>query len=205
MAAEPVIVSAAVEGVTDEAVVRKLIAMAGGRAGYVYGKNGKSALRQRIAGYANAAQFTPWVVLVDLNGEAPCPATLVQTWLPQPVPGLCFRVVVREVEAWLMADAASLARFLRIAQGQIPEDPDACMHPKELLVSLARGSRSRDVRADMVPRPGSGRSVGPAYTSRLVEFVELYWRPDHAAQHSESLRRATMCLRRLCAPSPSRR
>jgi hypothetical protein len=36
------------------------------------------------------------------------------------------------------------------------------------VVELARYSRRRDIREDMVPRPGSGRSVGAAYTSRLI-------------------------------------
>ena len=43
-------ISAAVEGIVDEAVVRKLIAHVGATPGPVYGKQGKSFLRQRIAG-----------------------------------------------------------------------------------------------------------------------------------------------------------
>jgi hypothetical protein len=49
----------------------------------------------------------------------------------------------------------------------------------------------------MIPREGSGRAVGPAYTSRLIEYVETAWRPREAAQRSESLRRALVCLERL--------
>jgi hypothetical protein len=41
--AEPVVVSAAVEGLIDEAVVRSLIQEVGGCAGPVYGKNGKAS------------------------------------------------------------------------------------------------------------------------------------------------------------------
>jgi hypothetical protein len=43
-----VVVSAAVEGIVDEAVVRKLIVEAGGRPGTVYGKSGKAFLRRLI-------------------------------------------------------------------------------------------------------------------------------------------------------------
>ena len=43
---EPVIIRAAVEGIVDEAVVRRLIAYVGGRLGTVYGKEGKEHLRQ---------------------------------------------------------------------------------------------------------------------------------------------------------------
>jgi hypothetical protein len=34
---------------------------------------------------------------------------------------------------------------------------------KEAMVDLARRSRRRDIREDMMPRSGSERSVGPTY------------------------------------------
>ena len=77
-------ISAAVEGIVDEAVVRTLIAHAGATPGPVYGKQGKSFLRQRIAGYSNAARWTPWIVLVDLNHDGDCAPPLRATWLAQP-------------------------------------------------------------------------------------------------------------------------
>jgi len=43
------VISAAVEGIVDEAVVRKLIAHAHGTPGDVYGRQGKSFLRQKLA------------------------------------------------------------------------------------------------------------------------------------------------------------
>ena len=42
--ANGVVVSAAVEGVVDEAVVRKLIVLSGATPGTIYGKQGKSSL-----------------------------------------------------------------------------------------------------------------------------------------------------------------
>jgi hypothetical protein len=47
-----IVISAAVEGIVDEAVVRKLIAHADATLGDVYGKQGKSFLRQKIAAAA---------------------------------------------------------------------------------------------------------------------------------------------------------
>jgi len=192
-----VIISAAVEGLVDEAVVRKLIAHAGGCPGTVYGKQGKEPLRQKIGGYNNAAHHAPWVVLVDLDHEEECAPPLRAEWISNPASHLCFRVAVREIEAWLMADAETLAAHLSVARSAVPADPQALPHPKIAMVNLARRSRRSAVRTDMVPREGSGRSVGPAYTSRLVEYVENRWRPDAAAQRSESLRRAIACLERL--------
>src|SRR2546426_5497626 len=175
------VISAAVEGIVDEAVVRKLIAHADATPGDVYGKQGKSFLRQKIAGYNNAAQRMPWIILVDLDSDDDCAPPLRNAWLPQPAPYLCFRVAVREVEAWLLADAERLAGFLTVALSRLPPDPERLDDPKTTMVSLARASRRRDIREDMVPRPESSRQVGPAYASRLIEFVSSCWRPAVAA------------------------
>jgi hypothetical protein len=194
---ELVVVSAAVEGIVDEAVVRKLIVQTGGRPGTVYGKNGKPYLRRQIEGYNNAAKRLPWLVLVDLDRDAECAPPLCEQWLPDPALYLCFRVAVREVEAWLMADGESLSSFLSVARSRIAAEPEQLFDPKTEMVNLARHSRRRQIREDMVPRERSGRQVGPAYASRLMEYVETGWRPEVAAQRAESLRRAIDCLRRL--------
>lgn len=190
-------ISAAVEGLVDESVARRLIVLAGGRPGPVYGKNGKSFLRQRILGYNNAARHFPWLVLVDLDRDADCAPPVREEWLPDPAPNLCFRVAVREVESWLMADAETLAGFLSVARSRIPPNPENLGDPKVVMVNLARHSRRLPIRVDMVPRPGSGRVVGPAYVSRLVEYIQDRWRPEIAAKKSDSLRRAIECLRNL--------
>ena len=200
MSVSPVI-SAAVEGIVDEAVVRRLITHVGGRPGDVYGKNGKKALLKKIAGYNNAARHAPWVVLVDLDLDADCAPPLTESWLPEPASRICFRIAVREIEAWLMGDAQTLSTYLSVAQSQISRVPESLEHPKDVMVNLARRSRRRDIRKDMVPRTNGGRPVGPAYSSRLAEYAENKWRPEVAAERSESLRRAICCLTRL-VPAP---
>jgi len=196
------IISAAVEGIVDEVVVRKLIVHAGGTAGDVYGKQGKAFLQRRMPGYNNAARHAPWIVLLDLNDDAECAPPLRKTWLPDPAPHLCFRVAVRAIEAWLLADREKLAEFLGLARRKLCYDPEALDNPKATMVDLARKSRRRDIQADMVPRPGSGRPVGPAYASRLIEFADRHWRPQVAAHHADSLMRAIRCLRRLIERQP---
>lgn len=163
----------------------------------MYGKNGKPFLKDRIDGYNSAARHAPWVVLIDLDTEEDCAPPIRATWLPHPVPQMCFRVAVRAVEAWLMADAEALARFLRIARGRIAADPESLERPKQAMVNLARQSRSGDIRQDLVPRESSGRTEGPAYTSRLIEYATDLWRPDVAEARADSLRRTVACLRRL--------
>lgn len=192
-------ISAAVEGIVDEAVVRRLISLAGATPGTVYGKRGKLWLRQKIRSFNNAARWAAWVVLVDLDHDYDCAPPLRAEWLPQPAQHLCFRVAVREIEAWFLSDAESLAGFLRVSRNRIPADPERLDHPKAVLVDLARSSRQKAIRDDMVPRKGSGRQVGPAYASRLIEFASSSWRPEVAAQRSDSLTRAIGCLKRMAA------
>ncbi len=124
---------------------------------------------------------------------------MCQDWVPHPAPHLCFRVAVRALEAWLLADTDAVASYLSVAKTRVPADPEAEAHPKRTLVNIARLSRRPAIAKDMVPREGSGRSEGPAYASRIVEFASLHWRPEVAAERSDSLRRAIACLRRLAA------
>ena len=187
--AAPASISSAVEGLVDEAIIRKLIQEAGADAGPVYGKTGKGRLRRQIAGYNQAARFHPWVVLVDLDQDADCAPILREAWLPSPARHTCFRIFVRAAEAWLIADTEGLARFLGISRSRIPADPERLPSPKDVMISLARHSSRREIEEDMVPRPRSGRVAGPAYSSRMIEFVSRDWRPDAAQRNSDSLRR----------------
>lgn len=195
-----VIISAAVEGNVDEAVARSLIHFAGAIPGRIYGKNGKQALKRKISGFNKAAQFNPWIVLIDLDHDADCPPPLCQMWVNRPSPFLCFRIAVREIETWLLSDRENASKFLKVNARIIPKDLEKIDYPKEFMVNLARQSRSSAIRQDMVPRPGGGRSVGPAYSSRLIEFVTSsvnLWRPGVAIRHSDSLGRSINCLRRI--------
>lgn len=187
---------AAVEGKTDKVVVECLLAHVGAELGPVYVAEGKPNLKKRIAGYNQAADQFPWLVLVDLDSDG-CAPSLRTAWLPHPAPKLCFRVAVHAVEAWLLADAETLASFLQVARRNIPANPESLPNPKAALVRLAEASHCRAIREDIVPHPESGRRVGPAYTSRIIEYASRYWRPGAAALHAESLARTIRCLRNL--------
>jgi hypothetical protein len=190
----PIIVSGAVEGLIDEAVLSRLIHEAGGVLGPVFGKSGKEHLRQRMNAYNRAAQFAPWVVLVDLDRDADCAPPFREVWLPQAARLMCFRCAIRAVESWLLGDAGALAGFLGVAVARIPSEPEALPDPKRSMVELAQHSRRRSVRNEMVPSPGSGQREGPGYSGRMIEFAQSYWRPDEAAQRVDSL---AHCRRRL--------
>ena len=188
-------ITAAVEGDVDAAVARRLIRMAGGQIHKVEGFRGKRFLSQRIASYNQAARFHPWFVLVDFDGDAVCPGELYRIWMPNPGPLMCCRFAVQEAEAWLLADSEALSRFLAVPPLSFCSAPDAVPNPKRFIIDVARRSRKREVVKDLVPRVGSGREVGPAYTSRMIEFIENHWRPQVAEGSSPSLCKCRIRLR----------
>jgi hypothetical protein len=190
-----------VEGPMDRAVVSRILEYVGLPLGTVYGENGKPDVLQRIAGYNQAARHIPWVAVVDLDQDKDCAPPFVRETLPNPAQWMRYRVVVRAIESWLMADAEHLATFLHVPRTQFPADPDSEANPKATLITLVRrySTRERIVKA-IVPREGSGTSIGPGYTTILEEFVKAAdspWRPAVASQHSDSLRRCTAALESL--------
>jgi hypothetical protein len=136
------------------------------------------------------------LVIVDLNHEE-CAPSMRASWLPSPAPHMFFRIAVREIEAWLLADRQSLARFLAVPLTKMPANPDGLDDPKRALVDLSRFSRRRDIREGMVPTVSSHREVGPLYDSSLSEFAETKWNLDAAADVSDSLARCIASLRAL--------
>lgn len=187
-------VSAAVEGMTDEAMAHRLVHACGGRGARVHVKGGAGPLLNRLRGYNQAALHSPWLVLTDLDKSFPCAGDLVRTWLPGPSAGMCLRVAVRSIEAWVLADRVACARFLGVAQKRIAPEPESLLDPKGFIVDLARSSTKRDIRLGLVPPLRSGRRVGPVYASELAGFIAELWDPHRAADRSPSLAR---CLNRL--------
>jgi hypothetical protein len=194
----PAALSAAVEGILDDAVLRRVTQEMDLPLATVYICGGKQNLKLKAAAYNCAARHAPWLLLVDLDRDE-CAPKLRDAWLPSPNTGMCLRVAVREVESWLLADRERIAKFLGVPIGKVPREPDLLEDPKGTVVDLARHSRRRDVREDMLPRPKSGRSEGPAYASRLIEFAQDAWRPSVAEKHSDSLRRCQQAIRRVIA------
>jgi hypothetical protein len=188
--------SAAVEGPSDEVALRKIVNSVGGDLGHVYGRNGKVHILRSLPGYNYAARFQPWIVLVDLDAED-CVVVAKQNWLPVASDHMCLRVAVRELESWLLADHERFSTYFAVSANLIPTDPDLLDDPKLTLINILRKSRRFAVRADMVPDTKLGQSIGPAYTARIMEFIEsgAGWRVEAAAERSPSLRRAITAIR----------
>ncbi len=190
----PIPVTVAVEGDSDLPVVRRILDFVGCSVHVVHGRAGKHRINANLGGYNNAARFAPWLVLRDLDHDAACATDLVNQLLPVQATWMRFRIAVREIESWVLADPQRVSQYLRIRQGLVPVSPDRLANPKVTLVGLARRSPVAAIKADMVPAAGMSITVGPAYTSRIAEFASGHWRPSVAMKNSDSLRR---CVERL--------
>ena len=179
----------------DEAVARKIVQATGHSIGTCYGKRGVGYVKSKVKMFNKSAPRGAMLVLVDfMDTGATCPPQAVAQYLPYPNPNMIFRVVVAEIESWLLADRDGLADFLCISRARIPVSPEQLIDPKQTVVNLARGSRCRSIRGALVPPHGASVVVGKLYASEMIRFIHDYWNLRCARGNSLSLDR---CLNRL--------
>ena len=192
-------ITLAVEDPPSEAILHKILSQSERsyqvvnclcRGGYGY-------LKKRIQAFNTAARSMPFLVLADLNSDL-CPPQKIKSWLDVPQhPNLLVRIAVREVESWILAHREAIADFLGSSENKIPQDTDSIPDPKAFLIKLARKSRSRSLREDLVPQAGATSRVGPNYNNRIINFIQQTWNADAARVHSYSLCRTLDRLRRF--------
>jgi hypothetical protein len=192
----PLPVTIAVEGSSDVPIVRRVLQHVGCSIAFIQGRGGKSVIDKNLVGYNNAAKSAPWLVIRDLDHDADCAPELAEELLPGPSEWMRFRIVVREIESWILADAGTVANFLRVKRTLIPNDPDGLEDPKGVLLDLARRSPNTLIKADMVQGAGLSAEEGPAYVSRIKELASV-WSPHVAMTRSDSLRRCIKSLKTL--------
>ncbi len=194
------IVNAIVEGVVDEAVASRVIAYCGHDIGTVYGKKGIAYVVTKVPKFNQITSEAIYLVLADFmdlskNGiTSPCPGGAITEWLPARNPNLIARLVVREIESWILADRDGIADFLKVDITSVPQAPESLPNPKEVLISLARRSRSRQVRDALVPAQGSTAVTGPSYTFDIIQFIRDDWNIDQAKALAPSLQ---ACLNKI--------
>lgn len=182
-------INIAVEDQLSEVVLRRLIDHVNRDyfVGTAYGQTGFGYLKRTIAGWNAAARGIPFALLTDLD-EYECPSALIGDWLRVPIhPNLIFRVAIKEVESWLLADPGNLASYLSVSESQIPDACETVTDPKARLVALSRRSRSREIRERIAPRAGSTAKQGPDYNACLATFVRTTWDVESACENSGSL------------------
>ncbi len=190
-------ITLAVEDELSNVVARKVLT-AVGRYSVVatYGRQGNTFLKKKLKAYNSAAAHGVWLVMTDLD-QALCPPSLIVEWFGKTKrdSNLLFAVVVREVEAWLLADREGFARFGGMRVASIPLKPEQIQNPKEELIRLMRLSRKRELREDIVPAEGTGRRQGFNYNGTLSLYVRDFWSLPIAQANSASLDRLVRMLR----------
>ena len=189
----PIPLHLVIEDELSEVVIRRVLEDTGkGYAiGSTYGRTGFGYLRSTASKWnAAAAAGTPILLLTDLDQHA-CPPELIAEWLNYAChANFIFRVAVREVESWLLADREGFAQFLGISSVLVPAAPDQVNDPKQTLINLARRSRRSTLKKSIIPREGSTATQGPDYNGCLGDFVRGRWDVNVARSRSPSLSRA---------------
>lgn len=163
---------------------------------------GNGNLLKKCPSMLNMAKSgTPVVCLTDLDTHS-CPSALLADWfgwkpgyvnaLPEM---LIFRVAVREIESWIMADLQAWSDFIGIPAANFSQAPDEPPDPKQFMLGVIRSKGRKKMHAEMLPRGVS--HVGPGYNETLCRFVYTKWSPERASEYSPSLKRALQALQRL--------
>ena len=160
------IIAVVAEGIIDYAVAERLVRDAGAQSYRASKLNGRSSILANLRSYNRSAKRQPWLILCDLD-KNDCAPMLKREHLPRRSRLMVFRVAVRTIEAWLLADPG-LAEFLSVPVTRLPANPELEARPKQTMLSLIARSRSKSLRADLLSKDGT---LGASYNASLAEFV----------------------------------
>lgn len=154
-----------------------------------YSEGGFGYIKKNLHGFNEASKGYPFFVLADLDNIV-CPSKLINNWLMVPAQhNLIFRIAVKEVEAWLLADIEGFSEYTGISKVNFKSRPEELVDPKLELLSLVKRCRKRHIREDILPKDEFA-AYGPNYNGRLAEFIINHWDIIRASSRSDSLRRA---------------
>jgi hypothetical protein len=143
----------------------------------------------------HATHVQPVLCVADTDGS--CAAGLVQAWLPRKsCDRLLLRLAVTEAEGWALADASAFAGAFAVPLNKIPRSPDDIRDAKGTVLTLARRSKKRSIRDEVVSSADPSKP-GAGYNLHLCSFVRNHWNVREAAQRSPSLQRAVQRLAAL--------
>lgn len=154
-------------------------------------------IKSKIPVYERASRFMRHLVLTDLDSHQ-CAPKLLESWAVQANTSMIFRVAVREVEAWVMADRDGFSDFFGVPWGKIPNEVELDPDPKARLISLVRKSRASSSKG-IAPELGAKAKVGPMYNQRLGEFVTRSWSAQNARARAPSLDRMVVRITEFAA------
>ena len=168
-------------------VVRRLLGYLAGKVnrriilpdGFPSVMGGYGKLKARAKNWKRAAENGTWLLVVTDMDRAKTPNEIGKEWLGVEclgqLPGkMIFRVAVREIESWIMADREMFAKFLRIPESNVTLDPDVLMDPKAEVFRLVREKCTVTRFKKMLPV--KNQAVGVDYNRLICEFVDGHWR-----------------------------
>jgi hypothetical protein len=182
-------VSLVVEDVLQEATFLKLLDVYRKdlKVVSVSGKCGNVYIRDNIRTFNEASQYLPHIVITDLDRKK-CAPQLKQEWINFPINRkMLFRIAEKEIDAWILSDRESFAKWMSIPVNKIPVNTQEIPDPKQFIINLARKSRKNIIK-DIIPQGTAAQ--GPGYNILLQRFIIEQWNSENAANCNESLRKA---------------
>jgi len=188
---EMIPINIAVEDKLSEAVIRKILNAS--KRLYIVGacfcRGGSGYIKKNIRGFNNASKASVFLLLTDLD-TTECAPTLIRQWLTCPQnPNFMFRIAVKEIESWILADRINFSNYLGIPVQRIPLITDEINDPKQFILNLSDKSKKSSLRNGMIFRHKDTLKPGPDYNGCLITFIENFWDINKAIHHSPSLKR----------------
>ena len=192
-------INIAVEDKLSEAVIRKILKTS--KQSYIVGacfcRGGSGYLKKNIKGFNNASKATVFLLLTDLD-TTECAPTLIRQWLNCPQnPNFLFRIAVKEIESWILADRINFADFLGVPVQRIPLITDEITDPKQFILNLAVKTKKPSLRSRMIFRQKETLRPGPDYNGCLKSFIDNDWKVSEAIHHSPSLKKTVDVIDKL--------
>lgn len=161
---------------------------------------GYGNLKAKSRKWIDAAKNGVWLLVVTDMDTAEIPNEIGMKWLgvsclSELPKKFIFRVAVREIESWIMADVAGFAKFLGISGDNLFENPDALPDPKAALFDVIRRKCPQSKFQRMLPQ--KGQRVGVDYNNRICGFVDKDWSIESALRHSLSFSRSIARLTKV--------
>ena len=196
-----------VEDEPTQHVVRRIVDYLAGKVprkvvlmdGYPFVVGGYGQLKVKAKKWAEAAEHGSWMLVVtDMDTDKGLtPNDLGEKWLGVDCLGMLppkfiFRIAVREIESWIMADREAFAKYLHVSEDNVTTTPDELSDPKLELFRIIR-EKCKALRFKRM-LPTKNQHVGIDYNVRMCEFVDKFWRIEKAMQVSPSLHRAVSRL-----------
>jgi len=193
-------IAIATEDELSEAIVLRLVSEVGQPHDEVLKlrRGGDGYLKSKMGSWRQIAARQVMIVLTDLD-RAKCLVEFRSRWIADgPIPSrLVFRIAVREVESWALADHDAMRKLIG-AKGKLPINPDTLSNPKQTLLAFGQAV-PKEIRDDLVKQIDGQLRPGTGYNARLVHWINTSWSPVRAASRSPSLAKARVRIQEAVA------